>query len=303
MLDVRSKVFRNKYKWPKDENIKSLYRFSSFDPDTIKYHQALFEERLLFHNLPVNFNDPFECRPVIQWPESRKEEHGLRRDLASLLIFHGHDETHAEAMARNANLDSNIKKQIEDTLNHQFQTFRICCFTKRKENLLFWSHYADSHRGYCVDYSTSSSIIGTAYKVKYGKKFPYLKFPMLDDLRALTVLAKQITEGQTIDTSKCNVSMNNDLIEPVLNKSIDWKYEEEYRSILKPDAIAQLSNNGECLILEGHEIRNVYFGCNMPKDNRDLLIESIKRGPFTPDLWQAQMRRGMFSLDFKKISI
>ncbi|MCF7354111.1 DUF2971 domain-containing protein [Vibrio sp. CK2-1] len=301
MLDVRSKSFRNTYKWPKDENIKSLYRFSSFDPDTIKYHQALFEERLLFHNLPVNFNDPFECRPAIQWPESKKEEDGLRRDLASLLIFHGYEEIHAEAKAKDVNLDSNIKKQVEDILNQQFQAFRICCFTKRKENLLFWSHYADSHRGYCVDYSTSSSIIGAAYKVKYGTKFPYLKFPLLNDLRALTVLAKQLAEGQTID--RFNTSMNNDLIKPILNKSIDWKYEEEYRSILKPDAIAQLNNNGECLILEGHEIRNVYFGCNMPEENRDLLIESIKSGPFTPDLWQARMTRGMFSLEFEKISI
>jgi hypothetical protein len=298
-MDILSKRFRKKYKWPKDENIKRLFRFSSFTPETINYHQALFEDALLYHNLPSYFNDPFECKPIIRWQGTEKDDAALKEDIVSLLIAQGCNIEDALQRSSKIKITNENKNQVEESILTSFQSFRICCFTKRKENLLFWSHYANSHRGYCVEYSTDNKIFSQAYKVRYGTKFPVLEFPLLKDLRKLPQLLEQAKEGNNLISSEFGLDMK--LLEPVLNKSLEWKYEEEFRSILMPDAPLQLNHDNESLILKGDEIKNVYFGCNMLPEHREQIIRLIKKGPFSPGLWQANMKDQKFALNFNKI--
>ena len=56
MIEVMSKAFLKKYKRPNDEGVRSIFRFSSFNIDTVHYHEALFLEKNLYHNQPSYFN-------------------------------------------------------------------------------------------------------------------------------------------------------------------------------------------------------------------------------------------------------
>jgi hypothetical protein len=299
MADFISNKFRKRYCWPKDNNIRSLFRFSSFDPSTIVYHKNLFIDGLLYHSLPSSFNDPFECRPVIQWPRTDREEAALFEDVVSLLICQGLNIEAATELAVQNKLSVAVRNEIENVIFSEFQSFRICCFTKRKDNLLFWSHYANSHTGYCVEYDTENSILAQAYKVRYGKKFPTLEFPLFNDIRKLSVYLKQQSLGNNVESSQLKLEMK--IVEPVLNKSQEWRYEEEYRSVFKPGAPMQLRSNNESIVLTGNEIKHVYFGCNMPEKNKQQIISLIEEGPFSPVLWQARMKVGEFALTFEKI--
>lgn len=299
MADIFTKKFRKLYSLPLDDGVKKLYRFSSFNPDTISFHKALFEDGLLYHNLPSYFNDPFECQHTIQWPRNRKEEAAFLEDVMSLLILEGSDLAFANRRSQSVKITEELRNQVEKVILAELQKFRFCCFTKCKENLLFWSHYANSHTGYCVEYSTDNQILSQAYKINYSKKFPTLEFPLFGDIRKLAIFLKNLNSDLKLDVSQLELEFK--LIEPVLNKSIEWKYEEEYRSVLMPGAPVQLSNNGDSLILKGNEIKNVYFGCNMPKQYMKQIIHLIEKGPFTPRLWQASMKSGQFSLVFHEI--
>ena len=69
-----------------------------------------------------------------------------------------------------------------------------------------WSHYADGHRGICLEFDRGNDLIGTTQQVKYRKTYPEWTNPyeMPDPL---------------------------DLI---LTKSEEWWYEREWRIVATP---------------------------------------------------------------------
>src|SRR5262249_39812283 len=80
-------------------------------------------------------------------------------------------------------------------------SLRLCSLAGNCTNILLWSHYADSHRGLCIEFDTSVEHFGVAYKVKYERDYPVLDLHSGLELAAL------------------------------LYKSDVWQYEEEYRMI------------------------------------------------------------------------
>ena len=136
--------------------------------------------------------------------------------------------------------------------------------------------------------------------MRYTKKFPSLKFPVCGDVRKSYLKAQDIANHNQKDN--LTLDLDGKMIEPILMKSKEWDYEEEYRSIYVPEAPLQLpSYNDTSLLLNGDEITNVYFGCKMPAENRQQLIAIIKQGPFNPKLWQAEIAPDKFALKFKPI--
>ena len=297
MIDIRSAEFKAKYSWPKENDIDSLFRFYSFDQDKLHFARALFVQKNLFHNTPANFNDPFECSPYFQWPSSKAEKDALIEDVIDLLVFTGISFQQAQEFCRQNLNTPEFRILVETTLVTMLQTFRICCFTTSKDNLLFWSHYADAHKGYCIEFGTQYPVFAQAYSVRYSSSYPVLKSPLFKDLSELQKLFSQ----PNFESRLSELNLGFSLVEPVLNKSKEWSYEDEYRSIIMPSAPMQVLNDGFSAKLTGNEIKNVYFGCGMPNEHRDQLISIINEGPFTPGLWQASRNPNEFSLSFSMI--
>jgi hypothetical protein len=165
-----------------------------------------------------------------------------------------------------------IKETIYNSIRKAFGELRLCSFTTNKENLLFWSHYADSHKGFCVEYGASKKPISYAFKVRYKNEYPEVFYPNpLDDLQGFG---------------------------PALTKSSSWEYEEEYRTIFVHDAPQQPENDGVSLILNSDVMKNVYFGSNMDDENKKFIIELIGEGPFNPGIWDVSLSSSSFELVF-----
>lgn len=47
----------------------------------------------------------------------------------------------------------NLKRQVEDEINN-LKSFGVVSFSKRNDSILMWSHYADSHKGFCIGFHT-----------------------------------------------------------------------------------------------------------------------------------------------------
>ncbi|MCF8719187.1 DUF2971 domain-containing protein [Nitrospina gracilis] len=269
------KKFSESHPFPDKCGISSLFRFYKIDLDRVEHLEYLFIKRKLYHSLPSQFNDPFECKPHFNWPEDVNEIENLRQHLIKVAVEHGCDEKEAEEIVSKEMEDSeNFQKIIFDTIHRIFAEVRICCFTSRKENLLFWSHYADAHKGFCVEFDATKGPISSAFKVQYVKEYPKVIYPPSNDASDL---------------------------KPLLVKSEIWNYEEEFRSLLVSWAKIQPPNDGESLILNGDEIKNVYLGAQISKEHKVVILDLIKQGGFNPGIWATKLGKSTFSLEFERV--
>ena len=267
-------AFEREHPHPDIAGIESLFKFSKFDGNHAKYQEDLFVRKKLYHSLPENFNDPFECKPHFNWPNKPSQVRDIRKHLIKVAVNKGYRRKDAESLvSKNMRKTGFVQEAIYKSIQNTFSKFRICSFTTKKENLLFWSHYADSHKGFCVEYDATVNPISYAFKVQYNDEYPEVKYPGPPNALGF---------------------------KPALIKSEEWEYEEEYRIVFVPEAERQPSNDGVSLILNGGEMKNVYLGANMTDDNKQALIELIDRGPFTPRIWDVSLSMSSFKLEFKE---
>lgn len=97
-------------------------------------------------------------------------------------------------------LGERMNRNIEEKLKGEKSKLRICSLTKDKDNMLMWSHYADSHRGAIIGVKIDENRYITK-KIKY------------DGLKTIT------TGYPTINTA---ISILSHKLEP-------WRYEDEVR--------------------------------------------------------------------------
>lgn len=109
----------------------------------------------------------------------------------------------------------------------------ISCFSSFKDeeslfnNTTLWSHYADHHRGFCVEYSlefegikNSNEILCGLFPVNYTSRVPKLSTA---NLIKLTIDQEYI---------KINKALMKSIYKSYITKSSFWSYEKEWRIIL-----------------------------------------------------------------------
>ena len=248
------------YIFPHQENIHSLFKFSSFSEEKFNHYESLFIDKKLYHATPSELNDPFESRPRYKRAETREEIQGLRSRLIKLARGEGLTKKEAaQAVTKKMAIPEELHKNLNSIILKNYQELRICSFTKNLDNLLLWAHYADSHKGFCIEFECVNSELSLANKVAYRSTYPTFTFPL----------------------SKENVIL------PVLIKSKDWAYEQEFRSAIRPQSTTKnISADKTSLLLKSSDIKAVYFGSGMKEKERIKLIEIINKGPFSPKLYQ-----------------
>ncbi|WP_166256381.1 DUF2971 domain-containing protein [Marinobacter salicampi] len=152
-----------------------------------------------------------------------------------------------------------------------FGELRLCSFASSVSNLLMWSHYGDSHRGYCLEFDARTLPIGFAHKVRYTKDYPVAPFPPDEDARNLR---------------------------PALIKSPEWEYEGEYRTLFTPSNDFKIPNDGQSLHLTSESLTGIYFGVNTAADDKERIIEKVTRGPFSPTIYDAELAQSTFEIVF-----
>ncbi len=150
-------------------------------------------------------------------------------------------------------------KNIKDNVN---KIFGISCFAERNDNILMWSHYADKHTGFCVEYDMTKIRSQEAklmlYPVIYSKKRPLLPLSMFDFSDVKNV---KIAEG---------IFPHADIVEALLTKSNIWQYEEEWR------IIHTLKNLQEQKLFEDI-ITGIYLGANISSDNEEKMVKKANK--------------------------
>lgn len=131
----------------------------------------------------------------------------------------------------------------------------MSCLTESNDNLLMWSHYADSNRGICIEYDLKllmetqySKHLSYLYPVLYGNR-RYVAKDYLELIQNTKELREGIKESIIVDTYDYY-----NVLPLFLTKSLDWSYEREWRIVYTKKDLYDL-NDQELYS------SNIYFPC------------------------------------------
>ena len=158
-----------------------------------------------------------------------------------------------------------IHEQFLTLKKHLIGYFRVSCFTTTPYSMLMWSHYADSHKGFCIEYEYP------AYDERYKDLYANL-FPVMYSEHRISVLEECIRH---IDHPRDATVLYAIYKYGLLAKSIDWKYQNEWRLISLDDMLAN-DKNYNCKFFP---ISKVYLGSKMlPEEKRGIINLCNKKG-------------------------
>ena len=226
-----------------------LYRFTSLpvlNKGKINENKPVISdiknEALSFAN-PKVFNDPMD--PILrEWLNYKKKESR-----------------------------SSVKKKIFDHLTNALDNLKICCLSRDSENddeyvydhrrmslnPLMWAHYADKHRGICIEYEITDGMItahNDAHQVLRINNVRYRDRKVMSDY----------------------ITLDNAL----LAKGASWQYENETRLLYYDKNINTTSGKADdYLSLSGFRIKSIYLGYRIKKQDKIDVIEASERKGIT----------------------
>ncbi len=196
-------------KYPDNENY--VYKFHSFDANLFK---ILLNQELWFGK-PAIQNDPFEGEFIIEGFEKEPTIEELKKMYRIINPRYSKEfldkiEDHIpDQYTLIQNYSDFLKKEIKDK-------FGICSFSKSYNNILLWSHYADSHSGVCLIFDKDilvPSIKENDNEIEYNEVIPQNIAPKVKI---------RITDNGYPFVNNYNV---------LLSKFEDFKYEDEVRFV------------------------------------------------------------------------
>lgn len=241
---------------------KYLYKYRKFDQ---YWESTLFEGQLYFAEA-ITLNDPFDCHMFIDV----KRFSDFMNTFANKYVFPKmrYDEI---CEVYNTRIENNLKRQCLRIK----QDFLLTCFSEDVKSILMWSHYADSHKGFCIEYDmekVSQMYRDFLFPVIYQEQcYDFTEMAiMLDDSYYRAMKALEILN---IDTDYCLKDVTNNIYVPLLVKAKEWSYEKEWR-IVVPNIKFGLN---EHFIDLSNAISGVYIGANCDLTNSiDKIIKWAK---------------------------
>ena len=244
---------KGRYKGLVEEMVKegslpiALFKYRSLS--SINTYKIFINKKLHF-SAPKDFNDPFDCKINAVM----SDEGGLARSLG----------------ISNKDVKSAIENgcDINNTIDSVLNTKGICSFSKEKDNILMWSHYADSHRGICLEFDITKDY----------------------DFFVVPIIIKYKGEYPTVDVSETRGNVGKELL---TTKYEGWQYEQEVR--IYKEAPGEYE-------FKPKSLKAVYFGCKVEDSEIDELRKFIRGiGCFDHvEFYKGEMSKTEYKIKFNR---
>jgi hypothetical protein len=276
---------KNREPQPKDTPA-TLYKYRYFDSDG--YHLNVLRNSSLYFSSFDKFNDPYDSTLKFDYtddpPGTRKL--GFQKFLREIYPKAPINEIENLVDQRLKKINSS-EDYFEEVAN--FQTLKnkdkygICSLTPNPRNLLMWAHYSNNHAGFCVgidakklleeQYSLiiKNMLLGLI-KIHYTENYPKINF-----------------------FHSLNHPNSEAIIDLLVTKSIEWKYEDEYRLLL-------IDKTNHELKFSQNIFSEIILGCNIKiKDKRNIL-SIIKINNLNIPVYQSILSQAKFQIDLEEIT-
>jgi hypothetical protein len=195
-----------------------LYKYRNFTKNSLE----ILIKRAVYFSKSIDFNDPFDGQllPVHFMAEMR--ELGYQGDNADILTA-----------------NSFVQERLEG--------YGVLSLSRRRDNILMWSHYANAHKGFCLGFVDNLSRLFEDLdwpihqeSVRYEQEHPFSR--ILDE----SGKSSHVKSAEGFE-NLCDVTYA--LLDAALTvKHISWAHEEEERIIseqfgmhtFRPIALAQV---------------------------------------------------------------
>lgn len=186
-----------------------------------------------------------------------------------------------------------IQQINEKIFNLIDDKFGVIALTSLKNDPLMWSHYADSHRGFCIEYDFENYL-------KVGKNVKSLIFP-IDYSKIRVSIDENILDKVDIRDFKGNgkEDITKLFVRGLYSKHTSWKIEKEWRSIsvLKENTI-------EARKIESFKVKSVSFGNKMNDRIKrvlyELIHEKLVNGPMVYEMVNEMEHYSIKRVEYKK---
>jgi len=267
-----------------DEPI-SLFKYRTLSEKKDKERvKEIFEDQKVWFSSPKDFNDPFEFQftpssDATTYEKIEAYAHILKKRNSTLT----NNAAIAEAGSTILSMGENGVKKWEQSRLANFKKILantgIFSLAKHNNDILMWSHYADKHRGICIEFCP----------IRNGK----LNKKLADFFcQALEVSYPDENDLPTINLYKCQTEEL--LRKSALTKARHWKYEGEWR------ILDRKGGPGKKSIPEGI-ISSVILGCQIEKKVREWVVDLISTYPTPVNVYETRIKPGYYEIEFRQI--
>ncbi|WP_026658160.1 DUF2971 domain-containing protein [Butyrivibrio sp. AC2005] len=207
------------------DEMKSCYKYFSLKNEYT--YKNIENEQIAFTYIP-NLNDP--CEAVVRL--------GIFDECQDYFENIGKKET------------LTYIENCDDVRDILVKEYRLLCVAQCYKQPLMWAHYADGHRGVCIEYDMQDikKKIYTIDTVSYVPEIPTIS----DDIK-------------------------NYLTEILMYKSLDWEYEREIRAIYKIEPKDRITMTYHCKNEydrkeESIPVNYAYYDDSSYDDNYEIIL-------------------------------
>lgn len=204
---------------------KKLYKYRPFNVRTLR----LLAEGESYYADPKSFNDPLDCRPVVSVDTdlttleklcyrmlvlARDKEKALARirEHRYLSSEYGDYKTDREATA--FYVDS-LRREVQGLLYSKLRSLGVLSLAARWNCPLMWSHYAEEHRGLCIEYDTTDHHCKNLAPINYSTSGG--------------IKVSAIHEWVIGESGDAKFAIRDTFF---YSKAAQWRYEKEWRDVV-----------------------------------------------------------------------
>jgi len=268
-----------------------LYKYARWDKE---YHKKLITTPEIYFASPGDFNDPYDCLVIPRYDKWSVDDWKkmYRQMLQSKYpVLTDHEiEAKANQLIRDYHANPQCKVNEINRINrgqelHFNNNIGVFCLSEIKESIIMWSHYTNSHKGFCVGYDISQikSCVENYYRavtpkiircfnVDYEPEYPeVIPVPELRDPEAYFKRLK--------------------------TKFAGWEYEKEWRLVVNQNK--PLYERIVNIPIEA--IAEINLGFRMSQANISNIIFELKSLNYKGKLYKAKQEDYRYQLAFNEI--
>jgi hypothetical protein len=252
-----------------------LYKHKGIDLNKVDHLRDIVVRSRLFLSVRASFNDPFDTTANVIFEGSRAERTTRFTVLMRSFEPHLSPEMLSAKVSKFLNMPrSEHLARITRVFGNAMDECGIFSFGGNVRNILMWSHYADHHKGVCLQFEAARDppVLLSAVRVRYKKAYPVFNW--------------------------ATSSTNDAVMDSVLSKFDCWQYERESR-IVHPDG------GKKYLRFNPAALTGVIIGCRASQAGVDcirvLLAERAEAGLPRVRLLFARKHPDRYGLRFTRL--
>ena len=252
-----------------------LYKYRDWDNVN---HKRLLQNRELYFSSIDQFNDPFDGTITYRYnPKELTEENIFlkyyeitKREYPDWKDDKIHEHCYSYQQKGYFHDEKYLQDFETDTLKQINRDFGIVCLCKERDNFLLWSHYSNSHKGFCIGFDKTLLFEDTL------AGFSHMQYE--EELPALNLFDNVFEAFKKL----------------IGTKSKTWKYEYEYR-------LTRIHYSRRRVTLRKETIVEIIFGCKMEQSEKFKILNFVAQEYPHARVYEMKLSKTKFETEIMQI--